>query len=335
MEFEVCWRRSLHQAINPKAFLVCGDNLYLTERSSKLLKIDIVTGEVVWVVDVPNTWGWLSLLNDKLYYISREGLFTVINKKTGLVIDQGLLKSFYPGYLIPSSEVLISGGWRGYSNLTGYDANNHEIIWEKNTRSSELQNFSVPHLLNTKLLISVNHSLRKIEIINIEDGVTRNDIILPKGLDCPDLDKSFQLVNGKVTFLSKDGFIFELSDDYTKLYSEKINENKIVTSLPYFIKNKIIYEDNKGNYCLYDRAADKVLWRQPIAHNLQVAVHACEIVDDVYLLGGSLGQLIVMSKEERFDANIKSEMRITTKIFRVGDLILYGNKSEVVALRYY
>ena len=50
-----------------------------------------------------------------------------------------------------------------YTDLTGFNANTYKVLWTKKTRSKNLQEFSVPHILNNNFLFTVTHSKNKIE----------------------------------------------------------------------------------------------------------------------------------------------------------------------------
>ncbi len=56
---------------------------------------------------------------------------------------------------------------------------------------------------------------------------------------------------------------------------------------------------------------------------------ANKLKDDTFIVAGSLGQLKVISDRGNEVTKIKSEKRISTPIFAVNNLIIYGNKSEI------
>lgn len=332
MELECSWRRPLQQVVNNKAFLVLNGCIYAAEKKNKLSKIDIATGEAVWSATIPDTWGWLCHYETDIIYMTQSGNVLFFDDSTGDIKNQKKIRSFYPGYILPTSNALISGGWRGYSDLSGFEPGSFDLMWTKKTRNKSLQKFSVPSVIKGKLL-SINHSLQKLEIIDLCNGTTCHSITLPGNLSCPDLDKSYQIIDGKVTFVSSDALIHTLSDDFESFSSEKINDEKVATTLPFFSKSRIIYEDGKRNFCLYDRALKKVLWRKQISNNFTTKAYACELSDGIYLVGGSLGHLKVFSETGEEVAKIKSEKRITTNFIKVKDHILFGNKTEIVVLK--
>ena len=133
MKFEPVWNRSLHQVLNPKAFIVCGSDLYITEKKSYLTKIDIYSGDTKWSVKIPDSWGWLSSYKSNLYYMAQLGDLIAINKMTGKVEKTGQTNSFYPGYVVPSEKIIITGGWRGYTDIEGYDSITFKKKWSKST----------------------------------------------------------------------------------------------------------------------------------------------------------------------------------------------------------
>ncbi len=261
MKFKLLWSKNLHQKVNPGSLLIDDAFIYLAERERYITKINLTSGKTVWSSKVPDTWGWLGIFNSNLYYLGQSGYLLVINQENGEMIKSACLNTSHLRYIIFSDNVLITGGWWGYSNLTGYDVNTLDKLWSKKTTSEKLLDFSVPARLQDNLLCTVNHTTQVIEIIETISGKVKSSLSLPKELKCPDLDRSFQIVDGQVTFTSTQGKLYILSDDYLSLYTEELNIEKILTILPFFIDNKMIYEDANGNFCLYDRKIKKIVWK--------------------------------------------------------------------------
>lgn len=315
--------------------MIIDNGLYVAEKTNKLSNIDIFSGDTKWSIKIPNTWGWLCSFRNNLYYLAQSGNLLIIDKATGLVINSGRIDSFYPGYVIPSEKVLISGGWRGYSDLSGYDSVSFKKLWSINTKNKDLQEISVPHLLNEELFLIVNHSIGKIEIIYIHSGKVKHEIDLPSELSCPDLDHSFQIIDNKIVFVSQSGEIHTLNDEFSSLHTESLDINYILTTLPYISNSNLVYEDAENNYCLYSISKHKVLWRQKMENNHNTRVRVCELAPEIYLLGGSLGQLKVIGRDGGRVGYIKSEKRISTPLTKISDLVVYGNKSEIKVIQMY
>lgn len=207
-------------------------------------------------------------------------------------------------------------------------------MWSKNISSSKLKQFSIPCLLNEALLLTVNHSAGKIEIIEFNSGKNKNELALPEHINCPDLGRSYQLVNDKVTFASENGKIYSLSEDFSHLDCETLSVDHMSTNLPFFEGDNIGFEDESGHFVFYSRSKNRILWKRKFENNLNFNMYACRLTAQYYLIAGSLGQLSVVNKDGKKFNYIKSERRITTQVTKINDFIIYANKSEVKVLRF-
>ncbi len=334
MKFESVWTRQLHQQINPNALILENYDLYTTERKSHLVKIDVRSGSEKWSVKIPDCWGYLSLFNSSLYYISQDSSLLSIDTITGKITSNRKVDCKFPHYIIPTNSTFITGGWRGYSDLTCYDLKTFEKIWTNPTKSSELRQFSIPYLLTDSLLFTADLTDNKIAIVDICNGKIKFEIELPKGLDCPDCHRSYQVIDRKITFMTGDGQILRLSDDFSRLERENLKVDCIWTTLPFQSGREIIFESKKGCYCLYDLDEQKVRWEKTIEHNFKTQIYACKLMP-FYLIAGSLGQIMVINRDGEKIGHLKSERRITTPLLNIDDLLIYTNKSEIKVARFY
>ena len=103
-----------------------------------------------------------------------------------------------------------------------------------------------------------------------------------------------------------------------------------------FSGKNLIFVDNEHNYYLYDREINKILWRQKITRTSEAfEKYACQLDKNIFLIANSLGQVQVLNKSGEQIGKIKSEKRISTNISKIGNLIVYGNKSQIQAFRFY
>lgn len=340
MKFESVWTRQLHQQVNPKAFIIDDLDLYTVERTSHLVKVDIRSGIQKWSIKVPDCWGWLTSFNASVYYLSQGNDLLVIDRITGEITCDRKINLRHPtGYVVPTSLAFITGGWRGYSDLACYDLETFQRVWSKATVSNKLTNFSIPYLLTEKLLFTIDCAKYKIAIVDINTGGTEFEIDLPKKIDYPDLGRSYQVIDGRINFVTGDGKIFRLSDDFSRLDREDLIVDNIVTTLPFLSGREIIFENERGCYCLYDLDEQKVQWERNIQHNFKhnfkhQQVYACKLTKNHYAIAGALGQIMVVNRDGKKVGNLKSEKRITTPLINIDDLLIYTSKSEIKVVRF-
>jgi outer membrane protein assembly factor BamB len=332
MKVDFLWSRQLYQVVDSHSFIVDSGNIYTIERGNNLIKIDVLSGLQKWSIKVPIPSRWLSLHNEDLYYLSQYNDLLIIDTVTGEIKSCRKINLSFPGYIVPINSTFITGGWRGYSNLTCYDLATFEEIWSKDITAKEAIQFSIPLVLNN-LLFTVNHSTGEIKILSLNNGDVKFDFDLPDNLDCPDLGRSYQVIDGKVTFVTRDGRIYTLSDDFSHFSCEDLDIEYIATILPLFYKGNIMYEDNYGNYCLYNRDERKVKWTIKIENNVRIEMCACGLAEDFWAIAGSLGKVMILDSNGTRIAHV-AEKRITTPLTRINDLIVYTNKSEIKVIKF-
>jgi outer membrane protein assembly factor BamB len=333
MKFESVWARQLHQQVNPKAFILDNRDLYTIEKESRLVRIDILSGIQKWSVKIPDCWGYLASFGSSLYYLSGYNL-RVIDKITGEVTCDRKINVMCPGYVVPTGSTFITGGWRGYSNLACYDLETLEQMWSKPTQSSRLIKFSIPYLLTDRLLFTANHTTNKMAIIDVCNGETKFEIDLPTELDCPDCQRSYQVIDRQINFVTGSGKVFRLSDDFSRLEREDLAVDSILTTLPFFSDREIIFQSKNGCYCLYDLDEKKVQWEIKIGHNFTTQVYACKLTQDCHAIAGSLGQIMFVNRDGEKIGSLRSERRITTPLRKIDDLLIYTTKSEIKVARF-
>ncbi len=334
MKFTPVWNRHLHQAINRNGLIVEERFIYVTERGQFLTKLEVLTGKELWTVKTGDAWGWLLRSESKLYYLTQSGTLLEVNIETAEISKISEEEFYYPGYIIRSKDFFITGGWRGYSDLVCYNSALSRKLWTKDTSSQSLIDFSIPYIIRNKLLFTVNHSSKRIIIYELISGELKAEMELPKNIGCPDLGRSYQIIDGRITFVSWDGKIYTLADDFRSLHCEDLNVDCVSTNLPLFDGENILFEDGNSNCILYRRSDSKILWQIKIENNFKTNIFACKLMNECYLVGGSTGQLSIVDEEGIRRRDIKSERRITTGISRINDLIVLCTKSDIKVLSF-
>lgn len=106
----------------------------------------------------------------------------------------------------------------------------------------------------------------------------------------------------------------------------------IKTSIPTFIGSNIFFQDEKSQICMYDRKSQRKLWVLQIGHNWSEQVFVSPLNDEYVLVGGSLGQLVIVDNTGQVVEKLGAEKRISTSFTKIGEnTFVYGNKSELKA----
>jgi len=257
MKFDLKWQRHLHFALNPKSVMIDGDSIYMTERVKKLSKIDAVSGETVWSNKITDGYGLLTTANGKLFYMSSGDGLCSFAKDTGELVSQQKFRFPYLGYVKVCGNTILTGGWRGYTDLCAYDLKTNKPMWSHNMKTGELQKFSYPSFLDENRIVTVNHSTNLIKLIDAQSGKILNESALPEGIHHVDAGHSYRVVENEITFLTERGELFKFN---TKDFSQTVEEiplKSVQPNIPCYFKDEIILRDTKDSYCLWNRAEKK------------------------------------------------------------------------------
>jgi len=198
MKFDLKWERHLHFALNPKSILVDGVSIYITERIKRLSKIDALSGETIWSSKITDGYGLLSVANGKLFYMSSGDGLCIFSQETGELLSQQKFHFPYLGYVKVYGNILLTGGWRGYTDLCAYDHRTGKSMWTQKMKTGELQKFSFPSFLDENRIITVNHSTNLIKLIDAQSGKLLHEKALPKGIHHVDAGHSYRIIDNEI-----------------------------------------------------------------------------------------------------------------------------------------
>lgn len=150
---DVVWRRVLHQRPNPQAFAVERDVVLVVERSSRLVRVDPLTGGALWESRVADTWGPLGIASDRGCYVDqRLGELRCFDVADG----QQLWTAELPrpgGYAVGAQRTVVTGGWRHYQPLTGFDLSTGRVRWSFTVEGSTEEACLRPLAVDDELLV--------------------------------------------------------------------------------------------------------------------------------------------------------------------------------------
>jgi outer membrane protein assembly factor BamB len=119
--FEICWERPRHQA-GPVAGVAVGDGVLVAhERRTRLVRLDPTDGSVRW--DVPaGTWPRdIVVAGQRCLVIPQDtDRLLCLDLSTGERLWHADLRPFTGG-LVVDGDVVLVGGWRGYTPVRAVD----------------------------------------------------------------------------------------------------------------------------------------------------------------------------------------------------------------------
>lgn len=333
MKFDLKWQRHLHFALNPKSVMIDGGSIYITERVKKLSKIDSVSGETVWSNKITDGYGFLTTANGKLFYMSSGDGLCSFAKDTGELLSQQKFRFPYFGYVKVCGNIILTGGWRGYTDLCAYDLKTNKLIWSHNMKTGELQKFSYPSFLDKNRIVTVNHSTNLIKLIDGQSGKTLNENTLPEGIRHVDTGHSYRVVANDITFLAKRGELFKFNTKDLSQSVEILPLKSVQPNTPCYFDDEIILRDTKETYCLWNRVEKRIVWRTPIEHNGWTDVIATKLSNEHYIIAGAQGAVKLVSRSGEV-SRMNSEKRVTTPLYLSDGCLYFGTKSEIKCFKY-
>ncbi|MFI7121440.1 PQQ-binding-like beta-propeller repeat protein [Amycolatopsis sp. NPDC049868] len=134
--FDVRWERPLHQAGSPSAMAVTARHLVVHERNTRLVGLESADGSVRW--DVPiGTWPRAVVVEEPYCLVipQNDSRLRCLDVETGEDVWQVELGAF-AGHVSVNEDVVLVGGWRGYTPLSAVDLHTGGLRWRAKNRGA-------------------------------------------------------------------------------------------------------------------------------------------------------------------------------------------------------
>ncbi len=102
--------------------------LVITERNSRLVRLDPLTGTPLWETHVDNAHGTIALGEDRCVYLNQRGSLTCVDLESGNIRWSTGSRRFND-YVSIVDDVVLIGGWRGYRPVQAFDVTSGRPLW--------------------------------------------------------------------------------------------------------------------------------------------------------------------------------------------------------------
>lgn len=328
--YEEGWKRDLH--IRWASIVSHNNSIIVTERNNYLSKVNPNNGESFWSTKVNNSCGWITAYEDKIYYLEQDGILKIINFRTGIIEKEHKLYYPYLGYIIANNDYLITGSWRGYSDLTCLNNDNQfSINWVKPTQSKEITLYSLPVINGENMLIADNTN-NYLTSIDIDTGKENWKVKLPESIGMVDRGYTFKIHRNKIIVYSKVGKIYSFSEDIMEWNCEISHTCGIRTVTPKILENQYIFQDSENFICSYDVDDKNMRWNF-LSNHVNFRIPAIEVQNGCTLVGFNMGKQKIINKEGDIVKYLKSERRYGSDFIKIRDDIFYLTKNELKQLK--
>jgi hypothetical protein len=135
------WQHDLHQggaSILPNG----SDSFLVSERERYISEIDALTGEPRWAQRVFNAWGYFALSDPFRFYMEQDDIVRRYDSSGNMLgcilFPASVVRGGPLRYVRVQQDVLITGGWRGYSDMVSYCLRKSKIVSSRDFRMRNL-----------------------------------------------------------------------------------------------------------------------------------------------------------------------------------------------------
>ena len=164
------WRHPIHQAAHSRT-LISRDVIIVPERRCHLTRLAPDSGDVLWDARVDNTWGWLCADAQRCYWLNQHHRLQALDIESGAQLWESSVPGI-SGYLTVHQGVVVSGGWRGYTDIVGLDSDTGEPLWTIPARGGDAS-----HPVSTGAGLAV--PTRRAIDFYASDGQAVHSVVLP------------------------------------------------------------------------------------------------------------------------------------------------------------
>ncbi len=327
---DIIWRRNLHQQVSARS-LISPDLIVVPERKSRLVRIDPETGSLVWDVRVVNTWGWLAVSTTQCFWLNQHSLLQSFDLATGeLAWERNLSGSAGStfGFLVVHEGLLLTGGWRGYTDLLALEASSGEEIWRLQCR-----NAPILHPVSTPYGIALPSRAGEELRLFASTGKLNRSLAFPAETPQPDNTQLVASEADRLFVATMDGTYWTLRTDMGEWEPLFMHLAGISTFCPVIVGQRIVFVDRQRHLQVYG-IDGRHHWSVQWSHNRRDTLPAQVATADDLVVGGSFGVLAIFDHDGLKKASKQIGKRINTNIVvtRSGSVVL-GTTGEMLGLK--
>ncbi len=324
------WNRDLHGRW--LSLLKHKDGILVTERNTFLCRINPINGESVWEVKITSTYGYLTAFENTIYYLENDGLLRCINFTSGKVERKESLNFSFLGYAAIQNDYLITGSWRGYTNLFCLNIDESmSVNWTKLTKSKKLKSFSIPKF-HDGCIIQANTTSKFIWKVAVDTGNVIWKVKTPDNVGHLDLDYSFEISKGNIVMYTKDGTICILDELHLQWKTAIVHTCGIKTVKPKILDNQYIFQDSENYICSYDINSKVLRWRIYSNHTAN-HMPAIDLSSGRTLLGFTMSKQLIISENGQITKTAISERRYGSEFIKTKKGLAYLTKSKLKSIK--
>lgn len=323
------WTRTLHQRPSERS-VVTPELLLLPERQSRLTRIDPETGADKWSVHVKNTWGWLAHSSERVYYLNQHDHLQCHAMETGESLwtaDLGGIR----GWLQLAGQVLLVGGWRGYTPLAGLDTATGSPCWQLDWLGR--RRIAQP-IVGPWGIAAADLDASVVQFRNPNTGVLTREVPLPAIGHEPDATPLLRCYGDVLVLAGRDGACNCLDSSRSSWDVLFRHAEGIATIAPPIVGDDVLFMDNAGRLNCYRLRDGAQRWTAPWHHGTRDRLPVALSSAGLLAVGSSDGRVSVFDQTGRQVWSRVLAKRIETDLAWTNDhSLVAGTTGALVALR--
>jgi outer membrane protein assembly factor BamB len=299
------WVYELHHRANART-IVEPSLIIAPERHSKLSRISPHDGSVLWTAGVDNPWGWLVAAGSACAYLNQHSSIQCFDIATGSeqwAVELSGRHGQIFGHLIVAGNVVITGGWRGYTDLLALSLRDGTVTWTTPTRNRRLM---APVAGPDETVLLAFPEEGRASLIEAATGSRIAELPCPTREPLPDGSPFVQWSGTRFVCADDQGSVFTLDPDgNSKPRWEEVvrHHTRIRSSAPFLADDLIAFEDENGLLSTYSLATGSQLWQAQIQHRRRDILPAVRLQGDNLAVGTAFGQLLILDEHGRLRDN--------------------------------
>ncbi len=323
---QLVWERNLHQS--PGTILMLDINsILISERERYIAEIDANTGETRWKNRVYNAWGYFVSTDQIHYYMDQDDIIRCYDSK-GTELDPiffpaSITRGGYLRYVQANPKFLITGGWRGYSDMLSYDLQARKILATRDIRKQDFKGIAT--FFNEDILILVDGCAEFLDPRTLE---TKHRLNIPKLSSSVDLAVPFMIFDGN-SYGCADNFLYRFNSMVTEIDIIYTHSHAFI-GLPIVFREFLIIADSNKRVCCISHVGE-LIWTIPLYHPFHL--QAC-LVSNLLVIASGLGPIQVLCPQSGEILASRSERRIQRGLHPCGyNSFVFGSKGALVCLK--
>ncbi|WP_326549617.1 outer membrane protein assembly factor BamB family protein [Micromonospora sp. NBC_01813] len=217
----VLWSRLLHLDSGPETLAAASDAVIVAERHSRLVRLDLQSGELLWEQRVEDCWGTAVIAGQRCLYLSQAGVLHCLDVDNGRRLWSTTGLGLHRYVSICRSTVLL-GGWRGYRRLVWVDLASGDLLplqLPGLTPGSSLAwplpvSLGVAADVGADAFLVASADQPTLALVDARAGAVVDKWSLPAPVRFPDSGVAYRIgTDGRIVFLSGARTVMALSPD--------------------------------------------------------------------------------------------------------------------------